>query len=957
MINRIAKEIIRLFKVNKFVETGIHHSETLGVVIKWFSELYEDFNNNANGRYTIYDMDIVKEYSEKAIKIYGKDNRIIVIGNESSEKFLKRLIDDNMIKEDDVCMFYLNAHGYEYWPLRDEIKEILRLRKAIILIDDFYTPGKPYGYDTYNGSRLDLNYIRDLINNRTDGIYYASIANRDNRGMAIIFVDYKEEELNVLLNGLPLIKEDLKDGRLTLHGRSGRILLMGIGKHEIRSSIPTQFFENYIDKCIDGYEIITFGFNEGCDIRIHPEDDFSEVIRALPNQWMPDICILPNCEFNLLPKGIEQAPFPTVYIAYDWDYHVHTAKTFIESVDYTIVLGEYAEKALTALGANHIAIFYPHSAAKEFFTPSPRKIKDRKYDICYTTFIDDVLHHDRSEWILALCKLAEKYRIKIAPYTAIHNYLALLQDSRLAFSHQRLGEMSIRIFEACSQGTVTLETGSEVKKYFEPDTEYIPVTKETIERQLRRYLENDNLLQQMSERVYKKALHEYEPRKLFTNLIHRLYKLIEDCPFARRINHLSVNERLIRSGEIYYFSFCRGLKGGNLINQHKDLLQKSIQDFRKSVAIEPTPRGMNNLAVAEILSCFHSYDGVMRDKKVEEIASLLKRLIATYPTYAIAYFQLGLLYLRNGNYKDAVERLTQALNAFRDPDSTIDPWALYQADLDIDPKSTFVFGKPLNSALLSLSMGSIDEAMQNIKDIYEAATLYYLSVLYEKKGRIFQSLESLIESHNIYPNAGIVAMCAAKRLAILGHEKDSIAMFKKAINLLPLDIDLRVEYIKHLYLYQMDKEVIGEIRNTLEIIKTMDVLNTKTKLLKDVVERLNRFNSINAVCSHDIVKESLLNNWIESLYDHLRRNKGDFNLIHRIIQIWQELGRIDKIFEILEEYIKSHLNKETVDNTTLSNLNDIYNYLQVAWDSQNKWFDKKLDLLENLIKDIKHETV
>jgi len=54
MINIIAKEIIKLFNVNKFVETGIHHGETLGAAVDWFSELYEDFKRRDNsGRYTI----------------------------------------------------------------------------------------------------------------------------------------------------------------------------------------------------------------------------------------------------------------------------------------------------------------------------------------------------------------------------------------------------------------------------------------------------------------------------------------------------------------------------------------------------------------------------------------------------------------------------------------------------------------------------------------------------------------------------------------------------------------------------------------------------------------------------------------------------------------------------------------------------------------------------------------
>ena len=94
------------------------------------------------------------------------------------------------------------------------MKEILRLKRAIILIDDFYVPGKPFDYDSYHGSRLDLNYIRDLISGRSHDIYYTAIGNRDNRGMAIIFIGYKENDINDTLKGLPLIKENLENGTL-----------------------------------------------------------------------------------------------------------------------------------------------------------------------------------------------------------------------------------------------------------------------------------------------------------------------------------------------------------------------------------------------------------------------------------------------------------------------------------------------------------------------------------------------------------------------------------------------------------------------------------------------------------------------------------------------------------------------------------------------------------------------
>ncbi|MBI5677225.1 MAG: glycosyltransferase family 1 protein [Planctomycetes bacterium] len=589
MINGVAKDIIKLFNVNKFAETGIHHGETLGAVVNWFSELYEDFKGkDTSGRYIIYEVDSVKEYCDTASEKYAKDNKNIVIANDSSEKYLRRLIDENTFHEDDNCMFYLDAHRCDYWPLRDEMKEILKLKRAIILIDDFYVPGKPFDYDSYQGARLDLNYIRDLISGRSHDIYYTAIGNRDNRGMAIIFIGYKENDINDTLKGLPLIKENLENGTLSLLGKSGRILLMGIGKHKIRSMIPTQFYENYVGKCISGYEIITFGYNKGVDICIKPEDDFNKVVQSLPNGWMPDYCILPNCEFNFLPIGIEHAPFPTVYIAYDWDYQIHTAKTFVESADLTLVFGDSARNTLRALGANNIDIFYPHGVVKESFSLSPKKMKDRKYDILYTTFVDDVFHPDRSAWIHKLCELSEKYKVKIVSHASSDDYCELLQNSKLAFSHQRFGEMSIRIYEYASQGTVTLETGVEVGKYFVSNEECIPVTKDTIEEQVKKYLANEELLQKMSERAYKKALEKYEPRKLFIQLLDVIYKQLSNNTIStRKFKGYSDDKKHIRRGEINYYLFFRGVKGGILLISNNNYVERTFiwDSYTRGLAI------------------------------------------------------------------------------------------------------------------------------------------------------------------------------------------------------------------------------------------------------------------------------------------------------------------------------------------------------------------------------------
>jgi tetratricopeptide (TPR) repeat protein len=833
------------------------------------------------------------------------------------------------------------------------MKEILRLKRAIILIDDFYVPGKPFDYDSYQGARLDLNYISDLIHGRSHEIYYTSIGNRDNRGMAIIFIGYKENDIHDTLKGLPLIKENLENGTLSLLGKSGRVLLMGIGKHKIRSAIPTQFFENYVGKCISGCEIITFGYNKGVDICIKPEDDFNKVVLSLPNGWMPDFCILPNCEFNFLPVGIEHAPFPTVYIAYDWDYQIHTARTFVESADLTLVFGDFARKTLHDLGANNIEIFYPHGAVKDSFSLSPKKIKDRKYDILYTTFVDDVIHPDRSAWIHKLCELSEKYKVKIVSHASSSDYHELLQNSKLAFSHQRFGEMSIRIYEYSSQGTVTLETGAESGKYFLPNEEYIPVTKENIEVQVKKYLENEDLLQKMSERAYKKALEKYEPRKLFIELLEVIYKQLSNNTIStRKFKGYSDDKKHIRRGEINYYLFFRGVKGGILLisnNNYVEFLLKSIQEFKRAVDKKPTPRALLNLSIANASSyfCLKNHEPYSANISIKESIYILEELLYSHPSYAMGYFHLGFIHSRLGNYKEALEIFAKALEVFKDPGSHVDPWCIYPAETDSDPKNNFILGKPLNTALLLLSRGDEDKAICNIRNLYQAAIHYYLSIIYEKNGLIHRSVEALQKSHNLYPDSGIVATQVAKRLTILGFKEESLTMYKKAIELLPFDIDLRIEYIRLLYIYQIDRELPDEIKNVFKITKTMTKFRDKTAILNDMIKNFNRYHTPSNY-SHDSCKERILSEWVEILFTYLRKDPKNLKLVSRIIDIWYELGRVDKVFELLEDYIYKQNGNGKVDNAINSTLNKINKDLQDICNLRKGMYKEKLERLNKL---------
>ena len=189
-----------LLKSNYFIETGTRRGVTLKYVadgythLKLFScEPNEEFFNEAKEALTGFDN----------CKIY----------NERSQDFLPKVLDMLDLK-DNLGLFFLDAHGKGFeWPLRQEIQEITnKVKKAIILIDDFKVPNNPqFNYDVYDGQECSMSFIKNSLNSQ--------------RKYEVIYPNYKIFTSNY-------------------HQYRGYvIILMGFRSEDIK--IPTQLYENY----------------------------------------------------------------------------------------------------------------------------------------------------------------------------------------------------------------------------------------------------------------------------------------------------------------------------------------------------------------------------------------------------------------------------------------------------------------------------------------------------------------------------------------------------------------------------------------------------------------------------------------------------------------------------------------------------------------------------------------
>lgn len=198
MINLLVKDLMSIFDIDTFIETGTYKGDSLNRVISWFPDKSIKF----------YSIDINHDFQKEA-KEKINDQRVTFI-NDSSDQFLMKSMSSGIFNDQQCNLFFLDAHWNDYCPLRDEISQILKLKKTIIVIDDFSIPfNLKARFDAQLNGSLCWNYIKHLFKGINYRLYYPKKLSENNTGIAIIFIGYSKDELQIL-ETLPLYKPLIK---------------------------------------------------------------------------------------------------------------------------------------------------------------------------------------------------------------------------------------------------------------------------------------------------------------------------------------------------------------------------------------------------------------------------------------------------------------------------------------------------------------------------------------------------------------------------------------------------------------------------------------------------------------------------------------------------------------------------------------------------------------------------
>ena len=160
--------LVRAFNVRTIVETGTNR----GATALWLAS-----------KAPTHSIEIDPERFKIASKL-ADSNDELVLHLGTSPDVLSRLIPGLAWP----VLFYLDAHCGEYWPLLDELREISALPEAIVVIHDFVVPGRNFGFDRYDGKRLDLEFIRPVMDENFENwtYWYNSQSDGARRGACFI---------------------------------------------------------------------------------------------------------------------------------------------------------------------------------------------------------------------------------------------------------------------------------------------------------------------------------------------------------------------------------------------------------------------------------------------------------------------------------------------------------------------------------------------------------------------------------------------------------------------------------------------------------------------------------------------------------------------------------------------------------------------------------------------------
>lgn len=281
-------------------------------------------------------------------------------------------------------------------------------------------------------------------------------------------------------------------------------------------------------KLSEKFDVKNVGFYADADIRLRAGMTLDEVQRKLGG-WKPDFFYCHQVEYQCLPIGIDQAPYPVLGHVGDADLHWLNSREALGLFDLLTVVGSYDFWQLRSLTQTPVAVYpkiYGCTSAVLQHVPS----RGRQFDWSFTGEATDPYRFDTQCFLKELSTVGEKIMILNGTSLAESDYFRLLRDTKLTPTYvRRWGAFSTRGLEAMFCGSAVLyQEGTEFGFYFSEQEGAIPYRPDNFVQVAEEALEHWPEVEKRANRGRQKAESEF----LLHNVLEQYFEFLSFLAFG-----------------------------------------------------------------------------------------------------------------------------------------------------------------------------------------------------------------------------------------------------------------------------------------------------------------------------------------------------------------------------------------------------------------------------------------
>lgn len=375
----------------------------------------------------------------------------------------------------------------------------------------------------------------------------------------------------------------------------------------------------------------------------NPLTSFKTITSSIPPDWKVEQVIFWGIENEFIPDDIEEGDYKLIGVILDWSISFESILKNASRFDWLFTdeqgveyLNKYGIKNVSAI---NIKAFSPYLHRKYLYH------SEKNYDIVFVGDFNKEMYQERDKWISRLSKLSSKYKILITNNSFGESYAEALNSSKIAFNFCRNNIINQKTFEipACNTLMFINEDVKNLSKYLKDKEDCIYYNETNFEELIDYYLQNNEEREKITKKGYQKVQRntfEYN----FENLLGEIDNLdVNEIRKNRTFNNLSVTEKAL----------ARSVQCLQSVNKGKFfIIERELKPIADS--IRSNIEALNNLATS------YANGYVFLTNKEQRLLfskarNLFDRAISEDPMYAIARFNLAMLYYYEQEYQKAEE--------------------------------------------------------------------------------------------------------------------------------------------------------------------------------------------------------------------------------------------------------------------------------------------------------------